>query len=71
MFPQTPDQRLAYIKQKQSALIAEAASDRLVARKKARDRGFTGLRLQIGALFIVIGRTICEDEVLRRNAAHS
>ncbi|MFI5258103.1 MAG: hypothetical protein ACHQ01_00615 [Candidatus Limnocylindrales bacterium] len=71
MWRDTPEQRLDTINQRNSDLIAEAASTRL-ARRAARDRrGFTGLRVRLGTLLIVVGRTLCEEDVLRHDPAHS
>lgn len=71
MLPDMPEGRLATINQRNSTLIAEAASARLAARQ-VRDRsGFTGLRLRLGTFLIVVGRTLCEDEVLRHDPARS
>jgi hypothetical protein len=71
MWHELPEQRLAYIHQRQAELIAEAASNRLAPRRKAAVRNFSGIHLQFGDLLIVIGRTLCEDEALRRDAARS
>jgi hypothetical protein len=57
MWPETPEQRLRYIKQRQSDLAAEAASNRTADRRPAEDgRRFTGLRIQIGRTLIMVGR---------------
>jgi hypothetical protein len=65
MWHETPEQRLQYVKERQTELVSQAAADRAVARRaKAADHGFTGLHLRVGTLLIVIGRTLCEDEVL-------
>jgi hypothetical protein len=72
MWPDMPDQRLDYIKRRQTELIAQAAASRLIARRAAhRDHRFTGLRIRFGSLLIMIGRTLCEEDVLRHDPAHS
>lgn len=71
MWPDTPEQRLTAINRRNSALIAEAASDRLAGRATRDRRGFTGLHFRLGTLLIVIGRTLCEEDVLRHDPAHS
>jgi hypothetical protein len=58
--------RLADIKRRQAEFAAEAASIRLVDRRR-RDAGagFSGLRIRLGSLLIVIGRTLCEEDALK------
>ena len=65
MWYDMPEQRLEYVKGRQSQLRSQAAAERAVApRAKAADHGFTCLHLRVGTLLIVIGRTLYEDEVL-------
>ena len=71
MWQSMPDQQLAYIKRRNSTLVDEAMADRLASRR--RDESglrFTGLRLRLGTFLIVVGRTLCEDEVLASNPAN-
>lgn len=72
MWPDMPDQRLDYIKRRQTELMAQAAAGRLIARGTAhRDHRFTGLRIRFGSLLIMIGRTLCEEDALRHDPARS
>ena len=57
MWPETPEQRLEYIKERQADLAAEAASNRSAGRRPAEDgRRFTGLRIQVGRTLIMVGQ---------------
>jgi hypothetical protein len=58
MWPDTPELRLDYIKQRQSELISEGAGDRLAGRHRPTDDGrhFTGLRIQVGRMLIMVGQ---------------
>ena len=57
MWPETPEQRLMYIKQRQSDLAAEAAANRRRNCRPTDDgRRFTGLRIQVGRTLIMVGR---------------
>jgi hypothetical protein len=58
MWPDTPELRLDYIKQRHSEIIAEAARNRLVGRRPPTDdeRRFTGLRIQVGRMLIMVGQ---------------
>ena len=60
MWPDIPEQRLLIVKQRQAELRDEAAANRS-ARKFAPDRSFSGLRLHVGSLIIVVGRTLSDD----------
>jgi hypothetical protein len=60
MWPDSPDQRLMIVKQRQAELRAEAAANRSALRF-APDRSFSGLRLHVGSLIIVVGRTLSDD----------
>jgi hypothetical protein len=60
MWPDSPEQRLMIVKQRQAELRAEAAANRS-ARRVAPDRSFSGLRLHVGSLIIVVGRTLSDD----------
>ena len=74
MLLETPEMRLLYIKQRQAELMSAAASDRPVPsrqRRQGRNAGFIGLRIRLGSLLIAIGRTLCDEDALRRDAAHS
>ncbi len=71
MWPDTTEHRLTAVNQQNSALLAEAASARLGARRTRDRQGFTGLRLRLGTFLIVVGRTICEEDVLRHDPARS
>jgi hypothetical protein len=65
MWYDMPEQRLAYVRGRQSQLRSQAAAERAVARRaRSADHGFTGLHLRVGTVLIVIGRTLYEDEVL-------
>jgi len=66
-----PEQQYTYIKQQQFRSIAEAAEDHMASRRNsAESLRFTGLRLRFGTFLIVVGRTLCEDDVLAIQAAH-
>jgi hypothetical protein len=57
MWHQMPEQELAYINRRHSDLIAEAAGYRLAGRRMSNERQpFTGLRIQIGRLLIMVGQ---------------
>lgn len=71
MWSETPEQRLGYMNKRNSDLIAEAASAHLAARPKKARRNFTGVHLHLGTLLIIVGRTLCEEEILRHNPARS
>ena len=61
MWPETPEQRLMYIKQRQSELAAEAGDRRSVGRRPSDDaRRFTGLRIQFGRVLIMVGQMSSE-----------
>jgi hypothetical protein len=65
-------QQLHYIRQRQTALMTEAAASRLSARRKtSRRHRFAGLRVRFGGALIAIGRTLCEEDALRRHPARS
>jgi hypothetical protein len=71
MWQQMPDQQLIDITHQHAALIGEAASDRLASRRAtAHNAHFTGLRIRLGALLIVVGRSLCEDDALAHHPAH-
>jgi hypothetical protein len=71
MWQQMPDQQLTDINLRHANLIQEAASDRIASGKHTTDRAhFTGLRVRVGALLIVVGRSLCEDEALANHPAH-
>jgi hypothetical protein len=57
MWRQMPEQELAYINRRHSDLIAEAAGSRLAGRHTANEgQRFTGLRIQVGRLLIMVGQ---------------
>jgi hypothetical protein len=57
MWLETPEQRLNYIKQRQSDLAAEAIVDRSSDLRGSDDvRRFTGLRIQFGRVLIMVGQ---------------
>jgi hypothetical protein len=64
MWPDTPEQRLMYITQRQAELRAEAAAHR--ASRTRTDAACTyrvkGLHLHLGTLLIVIGRNLREED---------
>jgi hypothetical protein len=60
MWPDIPEQHLMIVNQRQAELRAEAAANRS-ARRFAPDRSFSGLRLHVGSLIIVVGRTFDDD----------
>jgi hypothetical protein len=64
MWREMPEQRLTYVRQRQSELIAEAAADRSGGRPTHSEHGFTGLHLRLGRLLIVIGRSLYEEDAL-------
>jgi hypothetical protein len=70
MWQPMPDQQLADINQQHANLIREAASDRSARRPAKNDAHFTGLRLRLGTLLIVVGRSLCDDETLSHHPAH-
>ena len=71
MWQQMPDQQLTDINLRHASHIEEAASDRFASRKQTPDRAhFTGLRVRVGVLLIVVGRSLCEDEALANHPAH-
>lgn len=65
MWPDISEQRLMIANQRQAELRAEAAAHRS-AGKIAPDRSFSGLRIHVGSLIIVVGRTFADD----KSAAH-
>jgi hypothetical protein len=71
MWPDTPEQRSTDIIQRQAELRAEAAGYR-ASRKKAGSGTYRirGLHLRIGALLIVVGRSLCEEECNLLDPAH-
>jgi hypothetical protein len=74
MWHETPEQQLLYIRQQQAAGLRMAATDRSGPERRGKTRhgaGFTGLRIRLGTLLIVVGRTLCDEEALRHDAAHS
>jgi hypothetical protein len=69
MWPETPEQRLTYIKQRQSKLAAEASVARSFGRRPSEDvRRFTGLRIQFGRVLIMVGH-MSSDLALPSSAA--
>jgi hypothetical protein len=71
MWQQMPDQQLTDINIRHANLIEEAASDRIASRSDTPDRShFIGFRVRVGALLIVVGRSLCEDEALANHPAH-
>jgi hypothetical protein len=71
MWHSMPDMQYTYIKQQQSRSIAEAAADHMASRRHAAESlRFTGLRLRFGTFLIVVGRTLCEDDVLAVRPSH-
>jgi len=72
MWQPMPDQQLADINRQHACLIEEAASNRIASLRETggRRENFTGLRLQLGSLLIVVGRSVCEDDGLIRHPAH-
>ena len=66
-----PEHQYTYIKQQQTRSIAEAAADHMASRRDSSESlRFTGLRLRFGTFLIVVGRTLCDDDVLAVRAAH-
>ena len=74
MWHESPEQQLMYINQQHSDSIWMAEGSRTSRLRQrageARD-GFVGLRIQLGTLFIVVGRTLREEDALRHHTAHS
>jgi hypothetical protein len=71
MWQQMPDQQLTDINMRHAALIEEAASDRSAAQRQTTEKAHsTGLRVRVGTLLIVVGRSLCEDESLANHPAH-
>jgi hypothetical protein len=72
MWPDTPEQRFMYIAQRQAELRAEAGTDRIRPRRAAGSRAIRlqGLRIHIGTLLIVIGRTLCDEDGRLTDPAH-
>ena len=64
MWPDSPEQRLTYIAQRQARIRADVAAGR--ARRTRTDAARTyrvkGLHFHLGTLLIVIGRSLCEEE---------
>jgi hypothetical protein len=71
MWHETPEQRLLYISQQHTDLPTAGADSAGTSKHNHSHAGFTGLRIRLGTLLIVVGRTLCEDEALRHDAAHS
>jgi len=71
MWPDDPTTRLQYITERHAELASEAAADRL-ARSNRPERTYrvSGLKLQFGALLIVIGRSLCDDDTRAFGPAH-
>lgn len=61
MWPDTPEQRLMIANQRQAELRAEAATNRSAGRS-APDPTFSGLRIHVGSLIIVVGRTFADEK---------
>ena len=57
--------RLQYIRDRESELWAEAAANRVPTRRERRSRTFriSGLHLQVGHFMIVVGRERCDDDL--------
>ena len=71
MWPDTPEQRSTYIAQRQAELRAEAAAYRATRRRAGSGTyRIRGLHLRIGALLIVVGRSLCEEERNLFDPAH-
>jgi len=60
MWPDTPEHRLMIIDQRHAELAREAAADRMARRTPGRD--FSGLRIRVGSLIFVVGRTFADDK---------
>ena len=60
MWPDTPEHRLMIIEQRHAELAREAAAARMARRTRGRD--FSGLRIRVGSLIIVVGRTFGDDK---------
>jgi hypothetical protein len=70
MWRETPEQRLTYVKKRQLDLIAETAANRRPpSRATKAGRRRAALRLRLGALLIVIGRTLCDEDALNPRLA--
>ncbi len=65
MWYDNPEQKLGEIKRRQAELAAEAAANRLATRRDRTRSDFQGLRIRLGSILIVVGRTLCEDEALQ------
>ncbi len=61
MWPDIPEQRLMIVNQRQAELRAEAATRRSTG-KSAPDRSFSGLRIHVGSLILVVGLTSADDK---------
>jgi hypothetical protein len=71
MWQEMPDQQLNDINLRHATLIEEAASDRFASRRQTTEKAhFTRLRVRVGALLIVVGCSLCEDEALANHSAH-
>jgi hypothetical protein len=74
MWHETPEQRLTFIEQQHSAERSAMVAD---YQTRARDRSYrrgpasVRLRIRLGIFFIVVGRTLCGEDALRHDAAHS
>lgn len=64
MWQGSPENRLTYANQRQAEFRAEAAADRAAKRVGASPGTYRvrGLKLQFGALLIVVGRSLCDED---------
>ena len=74
MWHEDPEQRLSFIRQRQSEFMTDAADDRSGRPQRHagnRIAGFSGLQIHLGGLLIAVGRTLREEDALRHHSVHS
>jgi hypothetical protein len=72
MLPDSPEHRYTYITQRQAELRAEAATNRAARAPARRPQAYRvrGVHFHLGALLIVIGRGLCEEDGRNLDPAH-
>lgn len=72
MWPDSPEQRYNYITQRQAELRAEAAMNRAARAPARRSHEYRvrGVHFHLGALLIVIGRGLCDEDGRNLDPAH-
>jgi hypothetical protein len=72
MWPESPEQALIRIKQRQADIRAEVAAGRI---RPARETGsrtyrFWGVRLHVGSFLLVAGRSLYDDDARLLRPTH-